>query len=217
MVVLCSVVSETCSTRRPLFRPRALLAALLGVGGALLGAAVACSEAPCLVPRRRAVRLHPAWCHRDRAGPGLAAVAACRADPSSYRRCAAPPGRSVCAEPAGAPSFIAPPPPPGLCCMRRRHRVRHRRRRGSAASCRRRRRRCRRRPPLPPAPPPPPPPCDRATVEPAASARAATDASNVRFMFLSLESIFRPLPCGPTRRVGGVPRAFQIVPICDVP
>src|SRR5437763_11296586 len=70
----------------------------------------------------------------------------------------------------------------------------------------------------PPPAPPPPPPCDRATVEPAASAKAATEISNVRFIGPLLE-IF-PVPFRRGRNatlVGRVPRSFQIVPICDVP
>src|SRR5947207_11909558 len=55
---------------------------------------------------------------------------------------------------------------------------------------------------LPPAPwpaAPLPPPCDSATVVPAASAKAATDISNVRFMSSLLGEIPAPSVAGPTR------------------
>src|SRR4029077_12494769 len=70
-------------------------------------------------------------------------------------------------------------------------------------------------PPLWPAAPPPWP-CDSATVEPAASAMAATEISNVRFMSSLLGEI-RPLPSWAQRAPHTrVPRAFEIVPIWGI-
>ena len=139
-------------------------------------------------------------CARAGRRPGVAAVSACGLSCS----CAAAaaflrrPGRACGGPSAGPPAAgsarggaTRAPPPPGLCWI------------------------VPQRLPVPPraapAPPPLPPPCDRASVEPAASASAATETNNVCLMFLSLAvrpAARRMLMNAPP---GRVPR-FQIVP-----